>query len=175
MSDSCDWLRAAISASLEKYEDLSFRSGQGAAGMTRGEAERIHTEDEEELHAAFMAIAKNVDQLVACEIRASGGNLSPDSAPEAVEASEEKTTTTTTARRTIVVTSPDCEGCRALLAKIEGKPIEIKDLSTDEGIAFLERCLDENIKFEEVPQVFVEEGGKLRAIPDSEIRSVLAI
>ena len=175
MSDSCDWLRAAVSRTLEKYEDLAFRAGQGAAGMTRAEAEKVHAEDEEELHAAFMTIAKNVDQLVACEIRASGGNLSPESAPEAVEASEETTTTTTTARKTIVVTSPDCEGCRALLAKIEGKPIEIKDLSTDEGIVFLERCLDEGIKFEEVPKVFIEEGGKLRAVPDSEVRSVLAI
>jgi len=171
VAEDCDWIRAGISKAMEKYEDVAFRAGQRAAGMTRGEAEKVHKEDEEELHAAFSKMAGIIDNLVVCEIRTSGGRLE---APEEPEPSPAKYNSPN-GSRTIVVTSPDCEGCKALLAKVRGKDITIVDLSTDDGITFIERCLDEGINFEDVPAVLTEENGKLRLLNEPEAKQVLAV
>jgi len=154
--EACDWIRRSVSKQLEDYEDKAFKWGQRSAGLTVKESEKANPDLEEQQQDLFGKLTQGIEQLVLCELRKDG---------EADEPTHHV--------HTYIVTSSDCDGCKALIAKNQRKDAVIVDTSTEQGIDFLEELLDHDITFDTVPQVIVENGDTYKVVPREEIPKVL--
>lgn len=163
MAEKCNWVANSIDSAIDKYEAVVFRAGQKAAGMTKKEAERVLAEDKEEMDAAINEITAKVDALIACEIRESGGELAPDD--EAEEKEEPP----------IVFVTSDCAGCDELKPKLVGKDVTVIDAASDEGVELLEETMDQGIRFETVPAVFLKRDGKYELLSHERAEDVLGL
>ncbi|MGI0150179.1 MAG: hypothetical protein ACREDF_11695, partial [Thermoplasmata archaeon] len=159
-----DWLRSTISKNLERYEDAAFKAGQRAAGLTQGESRESRKQDEQQQHRMFELLAGQVEQLALCEVRTAMGVVVVENGKD--EGGDE-------GMKKYLVVSPDCKPCAEIKTRVRDPSIVVLDVTTEKGVDFLERCMDEGVTFHDAPQAIVEEGGKLRLLKGREYPAFL--